>query len=145
MSSIAGCPIFTLNPLFKVPGKMFSPPCLLMGVFVLLYGRAHILKASMGINAIFITFTATLLFHYIFLHESMVVNAWAHATLIFILLVLGCTGSYYITKLKPKIGIIMIASWNGIIVWNLVCTAAQNEYIWLQHIGSVLVAGMALY
>ena len=72
MYSKAGCPVFSINPVFKfIPSWLLAIVFLLVGVFTLIKGRAHILKVSLTVNSLFVTITLMLMVYHMFFSRKI--------------------------------------------------------------------------
>lgn len=124
MYSSAGCPKFSINPLYQFfPTYLLAFCILIIGFFSLIFGRKNILKTSIAINSFCFTFTGMLTFYNIFLRNSIEVKNWVNWLTFCIIFVLSSLGTYFMTQRWPKISINLIAFWSGIIIWVLLSTA----------------------
>ena len=146
MYSNAGCPVFSINPIFKFfPNWLLAFCFLIIGPFTMVKGRAHILKVSLAINTMFMTITMMLIYYHVFFGGLIQVKSWVNWVSLIVILLISGVSAFSITKNKPKVSIMMVSSWCGIVSWILFCTSFQNPYISFVYIFSVLIGIGCVY
>ena len=113
MHTISGCPQFQLNPVFVYFGSGILKFIIIalffaVGLYSMVYGRAHILKVQLVLNFIFITFTVMYLLCIVILRELF--RPWLMTLTIMVCAIASGGVSYLLTTKRGKWGVALLSA-----------------------------------